>query len=266
MSHNIIKELSIQVNLNGLSFCILNTSENRIAYLNSIAFNSKVNPPKALERLKAELSSNTVFADDFKTVTIIHQNELASLVPATLYDEALNADYLKFNTKMLHTDFISKDPLENIDAVNVYVPYVNVNNYIFDTFGSFTYKHASTIFIDAVLAQKPQEENTLYVNVTKNAIEVVAVSNQTLQLYNRFEFFSVEDLIYYLLFVVEQLGWDPETLHLKLSGQIKKNDDNYNICYKYIRNVAFTEVKVNTKLPEDIASKANAHFIILNSF
>ena len=61
------------------------------------------------------------------------------------------ADYLKFNSKILKSDFIAYDDIRHNEAVNVYVPYVNINNFIYEHFGSFTYRHYSTIVIDEIL-------------------------------------------------------------------------------------------------------------------
>ena len=96
------KELSIQVGLSGLSFSILNTSSKTIEHLYAIYFEKKLTPADVLEALIKELSTNSVFStSNFSNIYVIHQNELATFVPNGLYDEASNADYLKFNNKIL---------------------------------------------------------------------------------------------------------------------------------------------------------------------
>jgi len=234
------KHLSIQVKLNGLSFCIFDSQSNTITHTTSLDFEHKLSPNDVLSKLKEELSTNTVFSEDFNTVQLIHFNELSTLVPKTMYNEAHHADYLKFNSKILKTDFIAADTLSSKAIINVYVPYMNINNYIFDTFGEFTYRHASTIFIDTILQLKTDNNNTIvYVNVENQAMQLAVVINAELQLYNFFEFTTPEDFIYYILFTLEQLQLDPETLQLYFSGSIEKNDTYFNIAYKYIRHVNF---------------------------
>lgn len=237
MANKINKELSIQVNLNGLSFCILNRSNSIVEYINTIAFEDKLNPFDTLHKLKEELASNTIFSDEFSAITILHYNELSTLVPKPLYDEAHNAEYLKFNTKILKTDFIASDNLKSQDIVSVYVPYININNYIFDTFGTFTYKHASSVFIDALYHQNKTIEDGVYINVEQQSIQVVIIKNKCVSLYNHFEFTTPEDFIYYVLFTYEQKQLDTETVKLKLFGSISKDDDLFAIAYKYIRHV-----------------------------
>ena len=253
MTNKIIKDLSIQVNLSGLSFCILNRSgDNKVEYINTIVFGEKLTPFETLNRLKEELASNTIFSDDFENIKIIHHNELSTLVPESSYDESNNAEYLKFNSKILKTDFIASDKIGLLDAVNVYVPYVNVNNYIFDTFGAFTYTHASTILIEAVSHHNQSEEKSAFINIEGNTMQVVVNSNSAFELYNYFEFTTPEDFIYYILFTFEQLQLNPEKTHVKLSGTVTEDDDLFQIAYKYIRHVSLV--------------RDHQQFIIKNSF
>ena len=96
MAKTDIKELSIQVGLNGLSFCILNRTENKVVFLDHVAFEKNLMPNTLLEHLKAYMEENSNMSDKFSSVSIIHQNALSSLIPSALHDENLNADYLKF--------------------------------------------------------------------------------------------------------------------------------------------------------------------------
>ncbi|NRR90783.1 DUF3822 family protein [Winogradskyella undariae] len=268
MKINNIKELSIQINLNGLSFCILNKTQNTIEFLKMIPFEQKQTPDEVLCHLKTELSSNIVFSDDFNAVYVIHQNELSTLVPEELYDASHKADYLKFNSKILRNDFITEDEIPFNKSVNVYVPYVNINNYIFDTFGEFEYKHSSSILIDSILQNvKAEETPIVFININKTTVELLVVENNKLQLFNVFEYHSKEDFLYYILFVFEQLKLDTETTPIELSGNIELEDELYNLLYNYVRYVNF----INKEYPFSIADSIDKnnlyqYFLILNSF
>ncbi|WP_299126112.1 DUF3822 family protein [uncultured Winogradskyella sp.] len=268
MKKNNIKELSIQINLNGLSFCILNRETKSIEFLNTITFANKLTPNDILDHLKAELSSNTAFSEDFDAVIVIHQNELATLVPKNLYNENNKADYLKFNSKILRTDFITEDDININESINVYVPYVNINNYIFETFGEFIYKHSSSILVDTILSkEKATEEPIVYININKNTIELLVINKGQLQLFNVFEYHSKEDFIYYILFVYEQLKLDVETTPIKLSGIVDKDDELYSILYTYVRHIDFIDTDFKYKISEGIKDKTvHHHYLILNSF
>jgi len=265
---NDIKELSIQINLNGLSFCILNRTTNTVEFLKIIDFEQKLTPDAVLNQLKTELGSNAVFSEDFNDVLVIHQNELATLVPEEFYNSANKTDYLKFNSKILKNDFITEDNIAINKSVNVYVPYVNINNYIFETFGEFVYKHSSSILIEAFLQNSETAEGSnVYINVNKTTIEILVVENSTLQLFNVFEYHSKEDFLYYILFVFEQLKLDVETTAVQLCGNIVIGDELFVMLYIYIRHVSFIEEAYDFKIAAETDRRyLHQHFLILNSF
>tara|TARA_R110002049_G_scaffold309155_1_gene517702 strand:- start:18922 stop:19740 length:819 start_codon:yes stop_codon:yes gene_type:complete len=234
------KELSIQISLSGLSFCILQPDTQTISHLKHIDFDKKLSPFEVLNQLKSTFETEMALNDSFKNTYVIHVNELSALVPKPLFQEDCLADYLKFNTKILKSDFITYDTIASNDSVNVYVPYVNINNYIYEKFGAFTFKHFSTVLIEQILSiEKNAETEKVYAHLGSNHFEIVVVNKGALQLYNTFEYATSEDFIYYLLFAAEQLGLNPETFNLVLIGDVVKDDAIHAIAYKYIRHVSF---------------------------
>lgn len=268
MNSNHIKELSIQISLSGLSFCILNRTSNTIEFLQKLIFEKKANPIEALEHLKKGLASHSELTQTFFSVLVIYQNELSNLVPKELFNEEQSADYLKFNSKILKSDFISHDEIAINDSVNVYVPYMNINNFIFDTFGVFEYKHSSTILIDSFLQNEIKTDDpTIYLNVNDQHFELIAIKDKKLLLYNSFEFSTKDDIIYYLLFAMEQLQFNPETVQLKLMGLVEKDDEIYNIIYTYVRFVVFYNPNYSFEFKQDLElAQPHHNIIILNSF
>jgi hypothetical protein len=264
--NNITLELSIQISLSGLSFCILNRDKNSISGLKNIWFKKQLNPLELLEKLKECFDNDVILQNKFEAVNIIHNNELSTLVPESIFNENALADYLKFNSKILKSDFITFDTIHINQSVNVYIPYVNINNYIFERYGDFTFKHASTVLIETILeSEKTSESNLFYVNVNQNRFEIVITNHGKLQFYNSFEYTTKEDFIYYILFTAEQVNCNPETLNLVLIGDITKDSELYNIVYKYIRNVSFCNQKNNYLFSEEQKTK-HSNFILTNSF
>lgn len=266
MKLNSIKALSIQIRLSGLSFCILNRSNKTIELIKHVHLEKKATPYELLNDLKSSIESNGELQQSFDSVICIYQNELSCLVPKELFDANNMADYLKFNAKILKTDYISYDCLTANDSVNVYVPLMNINNYIFETFGSFDYKHSSTVLIDTLLQITPNDTaTTLHINVNSSSFEIIAIKNQDLIFYNTFEYSTKEDFIYYILFTLEQLKLDPETIKTGLIGTINKDDELFKIIYKYIRFVEFSKPNY-TYTTENNLDYNHSDFTLLNSF
>ena len=264
---NVIEQfnkLSIQVSLNGLSFCVLDTIDNSILISENIVFEKERSPHDLLKALKVLFEKNDISKQKFSEIIVIHRNNLFGLTPKSLFNENEMANYLKFNTKILSNDHIAYDPIESYDIINVYVPFVNINNYIYDIFGEFIYKHSGTIMVHSLLGSKSDtKEPVCYVHVTKHQLEVTIITQKKLLFYNSFNYTTKEDFIYYILFTLEQLQLDLETTKLKLFGTIEENDPLYDICYQYVKNVSIYSPS-NTLY--STANKNNSiDFTVLNS-
>ncbi len=232
------KKLSIQVSLSGLSFCVIDVVENTVTLSESVVFESENNPFETLNALKVLLEKHAIIDYNFEEVIVIHRNNLFSLVPNALFNPNELENYLKFNGKILPNDLIAYDEVENFEITNVYIPLVNINNYVYDLFGEFTYKHNGTVMIQSLLNTTVNKETVCYIHVLENQMDVTIVQQKKLQLYNSFNFETKEDFVYYLLFTFEQLQLDTEVVPLKLFGDIEEGDDIYNLCYNYVKNIS----------------------------
>ncbi|CAM1333217.1 DUF3822 family protein [Tenacibaculum aestuariivivum] len=235
------KNLSIQFSLDGFCFCISNSDTNQAIIVTQYIFEKSVKSPEfLLEKIIAIFASDEDLQQDFKAIFAIHQNNLATLVPNEYFDRNNLAPYLKYSVKTLSTDFITYDSLKSIKAHTVYIPYVNINNYLFQNFGEFEYKHISTILVDKLLKLSKNNSNKhFFVHVSTNQLDIVVCQENSLLLYNSFSFLTKEDFIYYILFIAEQLKMDPNEFKLTLIGEINKDSDLYKIAYSYIRNIEF---------------------------
>ena len=258
-------KLSIQISLNGLSFCVLDSISNTIIKQESTTFSEELIPFQVLKKLKEVLEKNEIDKMSFSDVTIIHRNTLFSLIPKALFDEKEVANYLKFNTKILANDLIAWDEILNFDIINVYVPFVNINNYIYGLYGEFVFQHNGTVLIQSLLNNfDGGKEPVCYVHVLEQQLDIIVIANKKLLFYNSFNFSTKEDFIYYVLFVIEQLKLDAETIKLKLFGNIEEDDQLFNVCFKYVRNVSVF-VPSNLSYLMDINHHKSIDFTILSA-
>ena len=236
---NTNKKLSIQVSLNGLSFCILDRETSEICYFKKVDFDKQLDPIKILSRIEITYEQEDWLNQPVDEVVLLFNNPLFSLVPYDLFDEDNAASYLKFNTRILKTDFIAFDQV-NDEIVNVYIPYANITNYFFDKYGEFEYMHSMSILLKSLLSlPKDTAGPKAYLHVHKKFYELVIIENGKLIFANSFEFETKEDFLYYLLFTAEQLKLDPEKFELILMGDIKKDSEEYQMTWDYIKNVSF---------------------------
>ena len=257
-------ELSIQINLNGFSFCIKNENKS-IEVLEQITFTARQTPEKLLERLKGIFEKFTYLSKNYRKVAVIYQNELFTLVPKETFDPDQPELYLQYSVRTLANDFVAYDDLENEEVVVVYVPYVNINNFFFEKYGSFSYYHSQTIFLRTILSQPQFLKNTqLLCNVFSSSFELLVLQDGKVQLMNSFIYESKEDFLYYILFAAEQLDLKPENMNLYFLGISSKENPLYLIAEKYVRNINLIKLDGDTSSKYSL-DQLQQYFTLLNT-
>lgn len=242
------KRLSIQVALDGLSFCASDSLSKEILEVQSISFSGYPKQFSIENCLWKCFMDHDALTAQYDSVTVLHENNLSTFVPEPLFDENYKGSYLQYNTKVFETDFFTFDSLKNHELIHVYVPYVNINNYLIDQFGSFEYKHFASQLVEGLLRTATKgAASVMYVHVASSHFEVVVIQNQKLQLYNSFEYQNADDFLYFILFTAEQLHLNPEDFSLVLLGHIKTGDELYEKLYTYVRHIQFLEAPESLK-------------------
>ncbi|MEX0290970.1 MAG: DUF3822 family protein [Flavobacteriaceae bacterium] len=258
-------KLSIQVSLNGLSFCVFDTIGNTIPLSRHLDFGKELSPYEVQKELQELLRTHEVLNYQFSEVVVIHRNNLFSLVPKALFNKEELPNYLKFNAKILANDLIAFDEIDSYDIVNVYVPFVNINNFVYDLFGEFEFKHNGTVLVEALLnTHSNGKEAICYVHVAEKQMDITVLSQKKLLFYNSFYFRTKEDFIYYLLFTLEQLQLDTASVKLRLFGDIEESDEIYTFCYEYIQHLSIF-IPPSTSYSVEDAENEVIDFTVINA-
>jgi uncharacterized protein DUF3822 len=260
------RKLVVQIGLRGFTFCCFDTLDHTVLSVEEIDFSGFPKTTRIEDNYWKAFIDNTTLTKTYDDVVVIHENTLNTFVPKALFDEDYLGSYLQYNTKVFETDFFAFDELTTYEMNNVYIPYVNINNFLIDQFGTFDYRHTNSILVSRLLdASKNIDEKQVFVHFGNGKFEIVIVQNQKLLLFNSFDYKTKEDFIYYLLFSAEQLNLNPEVFKLQLLGSVSEGDENYKIAYKYVRHVSLLDVS-HLQQQNGLSENENRkHFILFQS-
>lgn len=233
--------LSLEISLTGLSFALLNTSKNKYVLLESFLFSKVKTIQEVIHEMDKILLDFNFSNRPFKSVNINYKSKKFVFIPVPLFDKASMAKCLALNTELTNDETIIHSQLKNSEAINVFAIEQVFTDFITAHFSQYTVQHYLTGLVETLLGQNKNtlKEATLFVNVSEYTFDVILIDQSELIFCNSFDYQSSEDFVYYLLFVCEQLKLNPETIKLKLSGEIEKNSALYSIILKYIRHVEF---------------------------
>jgi len=104
----------------------------------------------------------------------------------------------------------------------------------------------------------------IYTLVSSDSLTVAAIEKPgKLQLFNRFDYQTAEDFLYYLLLVCDELKTDREKIPLVLCGTITQQSKIYDVCYRYFSNILFLKPDTGRHYSKALAEvPAHIHFTL----
>lgn len=257
------KKLALQIAPSGMSFASFDTLSHTIATLGTIDFDKNAPIEDELWRAFVMHPELKLLHDE---IVVLHDNNYNTFVPDALFDEQFAGSYLQYNTRVFEADFFAHDTLGSYEMTNVYVPLVNVNNFLLERLGAFEYKNTNSILVEKLLdASVNVDEKQVFVHIQPLHFEIIVVHNQRLLLFNSFEYSTPHDFLYYLLFTIEQLSLNPESVKVSLLGTVNEDSPLYILAYTYVRNLALhNPTSLAQKWHIEVPQALN-HFIICNS-
>ena len=208
LQHLILKEnnnqtnLTLSVGLNSISLSVFDLASGELIKFDKSNFNNPLSIDRLLNELKDILNKNELDFKKFENIKLLQQNNLSVLVPDELYSEKQKRTYLKYNTQIRNDDFIAVDNLNNLKIKNIYIPYININNYLVDLFKNIEYFHYDTELLNKLYKIRRNEE--FFVHVDNRQIKIIVFEKDKLNFFNSYEIDNSSDIIYYVLLVLKE--------------------------------------------------------------
>ena len=238
--------LSILITQSGLSYSIFNVAENKFVTLVSHCF---VDKEKFIDEIKTFLINENINNKDFEKISILFASNKVTIVPNSLFDpqEAEKIFQLNFELSEIEKVLISK--LHKSENTVIFSINKNLINLFDEIFYNYSIDSHSLPFIDNnFIKNKIGENNTshsIFVQVFDEFIDILVFKDIKIQLYNTFKYKTSNDILYYIISVLEQLKLSQEKTKLSFSGFIET--DNLSVInIKKFLNIVYFE-SLNTK-------------------
>ncbi|HPR58629.1 MAG TPA: DUF3822 family protein [Bacteroidales bacterium] len=241
-------QLSIQLSLDGFSFCVLDHSQLKFISLQAFDFqyiNSAGQFNAAIEQL---ITTNELLSLPYNKIIALYETNKSTLIPSAFYDRENHSNALEINHRIELGETTASDHLPILEAYNVWVLPQIIENTVKKHFPDAPLHLHTSILIEQLLTlTKNHNNHEVFVHVRKTWFDILVISNGRLLFSNSFRYQTKEDFIYFLIYVLEQLELNPETVQLTFLGLILKRSQLYDITVKYIRNVSFIQKPADFK-------------------
>jgi len=238
-------DLSIRVMPDGFSYAVFDHLKQQFIAFEEFTFSAApgllrlFGSPEYINWLDQIIEQRVFLKEKFNKVFIITGGKKYTLMPVPLFEADNARKYLEFVHPLDETDKVNYETINALECNLIYAVPDALISWI-----SYRYRSNQTFHVCGVLIRNflmrfrggsPVER--IMVNIQTDVLDIIIFNDADLRFCNSFYFSNHNDLLYYLLFVIEQLKINSDESPLYLSGNVELNSELLKLLGAYIRYV-----------------------------
>jgi hypothetical protein len=235
--------LLVQVGMASLSYAVIG-HQKLLVIEEDLALSTLTEPSEANKLLSAEYGQRIIGL----------QQSGFTFVPAGLFKPELLADFARFldvkaNEKVFHQQLDDKNYV-------IYKVDESIVATVSNKYGIRDAVFGPRCWMQAIAGSNPAD-NSLYLNLDTEKLELLNFNGGKLRFYNCFGFKNEDELVYFTSLTVQELQLKASNITLILSGDVELNDKNYNRLAEF-----FGKVELNNLKTVHFPPKVAAHNVL----
>lgn len=227
--------LSIQYNLNGLSYCLFDTVKNKY-----VAFRHYPEQDCKLETLALLIKSDPLLTLPFKQVFLLSDTGQSTLVPISFFDETKVTDLFTFNLGEAKGQVIHYNKLATALACNIFSYSPAVIGELKKSYPSIAIYHRTSPFIENLVIESVRWQRTkCFVSINNGILDVGLAQLKRLEFFNSFHFKEKADVVYHILNILEQFKLSASFTDVYLSVDMENHDEIFDYLNGFISHIKF---------------------------
>ncbi len=232
---------------NSISYLVIDRQRQKAVVLKDFRLTGSNNPFTA-DEYKTGFFSQLMEEDELlkdlqpRQVILSVYSSLFSLVPDPLFSKEQLKEIVSLTCNVKEEHRYYADAIRSANAHLVYAVSEDLLKETGSHFNEASLFFAGSGFIEYLIRlYKLDNSPKVSVLVRSEDIDICITQGGDLKLYNSFHYQTSEDLMYYLLFTMEQLQINPDQDTVIFYGEIEKTSSHWMLAHKYIRNIKLGE-------------------------
>jgi len=231
-------DISIQVGLDGFSFCILDVHQNKFVYFRHI--------PLIVGKLQFLVRKiETIFEQEeplnatFRQTFINYSTNKSTLIPKEYSELSQIHQITDLTNQINRVEEIGTNALPGTNYNLVYCYPKELISLLNRKYTGFHFRHKSIALVNSALNQRNTKKKSLLINFEKKYIRMVAFGSTGILLYNSFYYKTETDFLYYTLNICQSLSLNSENDEILIGGYVADDSNFIRLLKKYFNNVHF---------------------------
>jgi hypothetical protein len=234
--------LSVQISPDGLYFAILDLIKGKYIVLNGYNFFLK-RPRLLLKQVKEIVDKDNLLRLEYKSIEILYSTGIFTLVPAAFYSEKDEIAVMGFNHSIEKGFIVRKTYFQRTGAWCLFAMPESLDEYLETIFPSATIRHNLFPLIENGLKGNLNHplRQQIHLNFLRDYFEIAVINGSRLLECNIFNYQTERDILYYVLYIFDQLKLLPEESEVIIHGHLPQVSPVYHLLKKYIRKTSFAK-------------------------
>ena len=200
------------------------------------------------QNLETFLSDHEIDTHSFASITFCVSAPRFTLIPDILYEQGAGAGILANTCRLMNNDRVFSDFLSHSDAVLIYALADSFHEGLQGANQNVRIIHFGYAFNSLATKMSNTATDLFLASISDSFAELMIFRNNRLIFYNQFPHDVPEDLLYYILFVLEQNRILAPEVNLQIVNQTDNNLSSLKkLLSTYIGSVEEISYKVNPR-------------------
>jgi hypothetical protein len=200
---------------------------------------------------------------NYSTVCINYFTEQFTLCPTQFFNESDKKTLLEFNCGGVENKIVLTSDISS-DVKLIYSISETLKSLFDQTFPNHHIKHSLCVLSQLMMNSKDLLSEDVLLTIHESRIEFVVKNNHQLLIANQFSVKTEQDVLYYLLFLLEQYQLAPSTVNVCLIGNINSTSEVYVMLKKYVKHIRFASGHKNLIYSEIEGAPQHYNYTLLN--
>ncbi len=243
----------IQILPEGVRILLSDANQPMELALDEIQFTSSLTENQKVEQFSRFLPSGVLAESAVTSVTISVEPRFYSLLPVELYSDEAAENCLRLLSDIEFEFTVYHEKTGN-DTVLFYAVPNEWKNWASQLFSASEVHWTCGIsgLIHEALSMTPSGEKAVYAHVDTRSFLGIGVEDGKLIFANYYPFKAENDLLYFLLLIMDETGLLPESAPVYLSGSILSGSSGFEKINRYFGNLRFVK---NPVLPNEFPTQ-----------
>ena len=231
--------LSIQVDLNGITFCVLDTVRNKYTGLRHYALNGVKNW-QDISAMTALLNSDEILKLPYKSTSFMMVEGKSTLVPLELFDSTNPSAIFTLNHTLESGQEILFNTLVHSIAANVFAVPLQVHHTFQNVFPGIKAYHRVSPFIENLIHESGKSgRKKCFVSIHANTMDIGVAHQKKLEFFNTFVYREKSDIIYFILSVLEKFDMPVMTSEVHFACDMEHHETIFDFLHQYLNHIKF---------------------------